>query len=109
MFARATLTLLLWGIAVWPSLAGSVTSHTPKSSLFIGVASRSQLSVRKRYDTVLSLFRTALTEVADEECLCDARSPFSVCDIPILADIEAEFLKALSEDQNCNGMIDWFH
>jgi hypothetical protein len=39
----STLSLESWGIAGWPLTPGTVTSKTPYSSFFMGVASRSQL------------------------------------------------------------------
>jgi len=39
----------------------------------------------------------ALTEITNEVGLCGIRSPFPVCDVPVLIDIEPEFLVALKD------------
>ena len=36
-----------------------------------------------------------LTEITNKECLCRIWSPFAVCDVVVLVDIEAELLDSL--------------
>lgn len=51
-----TLILLSWGIAGTPPLEGTVTSHTPKSFLVIGLALTSQLSASLSHDAPRNFF-----------------------------------------------------
>jgi len=42
----------------------------------------------------------ALTEITNEVGLCGIRSPFPVCNVSVLVDIETEFLIALKDNQD---------
>lgn len=91
-----TLILELCGIAGSPFVAGRVTSHTPKGSLFIGVASLFQSSVY--ISCVHPAHRgEALTEVTNKKCLCSIWRPFAIGNVVVLVHIEAKLLESSAE------------
>lgn len=96
----------LWGIAGFPSLAGTVTSKTPYSFFFIGCDCRSQLSVDIVEYKSLSTGKRAprLTEIANEVRLHCIGSPLSIRDVITGANVESKEVAALNEP---SVSVDW--
>jgi hypothetical protein len=79
-----------------PSLAGRVTSQTPKLFFFIGLASRLQLSrggVNKGYEKARECGGS--TEITSKARFNRIWCPFVISDIPIFVYIETKLLKPL--------------
>lgn len=75
-----------------------VVSKTPKLFFVMGFAFRSQLSGKRRLDTIPSAqLGWIRTEVADQRCLVGIRSPFSVDDAVILLDVEPVCIGTLAK------------
>ncbi len=83
-----------------PSLAGRRTSHTPKSSLRIGVASLLHSSAESLSNCTERLGEGSSTEVAYQIGLNRIRSPLAIGDISIVMNDKSVSLKALDTRQN---------
>ena len=99
---RLTLTFVLCGMTGCPLTAGRWTDHTPKVSRDMGVACRSQLSIRsvtRRQST------GNCTEITNQVCGGCVGGPFSIRDVAIGGNDEAHFEISLREGGNSSFVL----
>jgi hypothetical protein len=100
---RLTLSFESCGMAQTPSnLGGTVISHTPNSSFFIGCEVLFHSSIVFKYHEIKDASRDAkrnnLTEIANQIRLFGVRSPLPIHDLAIISYIETKLEISFGEE-----------